>query len=105
SVAGAAHLAIERLRISDVVGVNSETAQADSAEFFIADGDRVGCSPVLVDLQTSGEKVNVRLEGRLEGLIPVHQVRENGQSIRVQGVEAGSEHVGHTAVIHKDSHL
>src|ERR1700722_1221925 len=49
-VARAADFRVERLRIVNVVGINSETAQTNSTELLVADGDGILCAPVLVGL-------------------------------------------------------
>ena len=56
-------------------------------------------------MQARGEVVNVRLERGFEGLVPIHQVRENRKRVRVQRVEAGREDVGNAAFIDEDRHL
>ena len=46
-------------------------------------------APVLIGLQPGNEEVDVGLERRLEGLVPVHEVSEDRQRLRVERVEPG----------------
>ena len=104
-VAGAADLLEEDARISDAIGVDAVTAQADRAELLVADGDGRGRAPLLVDLQARREEVDLGLEGRLEGLVPVHQIGEQGQVAGVERVQAGAEDVGDLAFVDEGGHL
>src|SRR5208282_1849874 len=94
-----------QLGIGDFIGVDSIAAHADGAEFLVANRDRRRGAPTLIGLQARGEVINVRFERGLEGLVPIHEVRENRQRVRVQGVEAGSEDVGNAALIDEDGNL
>ena len=104
-VARAADLLVKHLRIADVVGVNPVAAHADGAEFLVANGDRRGGAPALVGLHARGEVIDVRFERRLERLVPIHQVGEDRQCLRVQRVEAGREDVGDSALVYEHRHL
>ena len=88
-----------------MVGVDAEAAQADRAEFLVADGDRSRRAPVLVGLQPRGEEVDVGFERRLELLVPVHQVGQQRQGLGVQRVEARAEDVGDAAFVDEHRHL
>ena len=69
-VARAADLCVKRFCIGQVVGINAEAAQANRAEFLVANGDRIRRAPVLIGLRARGEKVDVGLERRLGTLCP-----------------------------------
>ena len=62
-------------------------------------------APALVGLQARGEEVDVALERRLEHLVPVHEVGQQRQGLRVQRVEAGAEDVGDAAFVDERRHL
>ena len=104
-VARAADLLIERLGFGEVVGVDAVAAHTDGAELTVAEGDGVSGAPALVGLHARGEEVDVGLEGRLERLVPIHDVGEEGQGVGVEGVEAGAHDVGDTAFVHEEGHL
>ena len=46
---------------------------------------------MLIGLRARGEEIDVGFEGRLEGLVPVHEVGEDRQRLGVQRVQAGAE--------------
>ncbi len=105
TVARAADLVEEDARIGDAVGVDAVTAQPHRAELLVADGDGRGRAPLLVDLQARREEVDLGLEGRFEGLVPVHQVGEQRQIARVERVQAGAKDVGDLAFVDEGGHL
>ena len=104
-LAGAADLDVERPRIGDVPGINAVAADADGAEFLVANGQRIGGAPTLIDLRARGEEINIALERGLEHLVPVHEVGEDRQRLRRERVETGSEDIGHAALIDERAHL
>jgi hypothetical protein len=101
-IAGAADLAVKNLCVGQVVGINAEASQANGAEFLVADGDGIGRAPVLIGLRTRGEKVDVGFERGLEGFVPVLEIGEDRQRLRVQGVEARTERVGDFSFVDED---
>ena len=103
--ARAADLLIEDLGVGDAIGVDSVGAHAHRAELLVADGDGRGGAPLLVGLQARGEEIDVRLERRLERLVPVHQVGQDGQRLGAERVEARAEDVGDLAFVDEDGHL
>ena len=88
-----------------MVGVDPERAQADRAEFLVANRDRVRRSPVLVRLKARGEEVDVRLERRLKSLVPVLEVGKDRQRMRGESVEARAKNVGNFAFVDEHGHL
>ena len=60
---------------------------------------------MLVGLHAGREVIHIRLEWRLERLVPIHQIRQDRQRIRVERVKPRPEHVGHSALVHEDRHL
>ena len=78
-VARTAHLLVKEEGIGDVIRVDAESAQSDHAEVLVADRDWILCAPLLVGLQTRRKEVDVGLERRLKCLVPVSQIREDGQ--------------------------
>ena len=104
-VARSTHLGVEDLGIAQVVSVNAETAQSDSAEFLVADSDRVSRAPVLVRLYFRREEVHVRLERRLKCFVPVSQIRQDGQSVGGQLIQSRLENIGELAFVDEDRQL
>ena len=104
-VARAAHTRVKRGRVREPVGVRAERAQPHDAEFLVPNGHRVGSSPPLVELQPRREEVNVRFEGGLERLVPVHEVGEHREGLGIQRVEPRAEDIGHLPFVHERRHL
>src|SRR6202451_862290 len=104
-IARAADFRVEGLRIRDVVGINSEAAQANRTELFVANGDGIGRAPVLVGLNARREEVNIRLEGRLKLFVPIFEVRENRKRIGVERVKAGDQSLGDFPFVYEHSKL
>ena len=59
----------------------------------------------LIDLRACGEEVDVALEWGLEHFVPVHEIRQDRQRLRGEGVKSGSKDVGHAALIDERAHL
>ena len=104
-VARAADLAVERFGIAQVIGVNAEATKTDSPEFLVADGDGILRAPVLVGLNSRGEEIDIGLEGRLERFVPVLQISQDGQRLRIQGIESRAKNVRNLPLIHKNRGL
>ncbi|MPM37640.1 hypothetical protein SDC9_84258 [bioreactor metagenome] len=104
-IARARDLGVEQLRVRHAVGVVAERAQAHHAEILVADGNGLRRAPLLVDLLARAEEVHIALEGRLEQLVPVLQVGQDGQRLRSQLVGAGHEHIGHLALVDEHRQL
>ncbi len=100
-----ADLLVKDLRIGDLVGVDPITAHADRTEFLVANRDRRRSAPALVRFHACGEEINIRLEWRLEGLVPIHDVGQNRQSLGAERVKARPKDIGDLAFIYEDSHL
>jgi hypothetical protein len=49
-----------------VVGIDPKCAQPNPTKFLVAERDGVGCSPMLVPLNSSRQEADIRLERRLE---------------------------------------
>ena len=77
----------------------------DCTKFAVADGDGRCGAPLLIDLEVGREEIDVRFEGRLKFLVPVHQVGQDGKVARIQGVQSGTEDVGNFAFVYKGGHL
>ncbi len=92
-IAGAANFTVKSFGVGEVVGINAEAAEADRAEFFVADSDGVRRAPVLISLRARREKIDVGFEGRLEGFIPIFEIGENRQGLRVERIQTGTEGV------------
>ena len=59
---------MEGLGIDDMVGIDTEGPQADDAEVLVANGDGVGRSPLLIQLGSGGEEIEIGLEGDSKSL-------------------------------------
>src|SRR6185437_8830896 len=86
--ARSAHVLVERFRVRYAVRVNAECAHPHGPKLLVANGNGSGSTPLLIDLQAAGEEVNVRLERRLEGLVPVHQVSKDRKGVRTERMQA-----------------
>ena len=84
-----------------MVRVDAEGAKPDDAEFFVADGDWVGGSPLSVQLLTGAKKVNFGLERRGKQLVPILQIGQQGQGFGVQGLKTWPKHVGQLPLVHQ----
>ena len=63
------------------------------------------CVPALVRLDAGGEEVDVALEGRLEPGVPVLEVREQRQRLRLERVQSGAELVRDLPLVDEERHL
>src|SRR5207249_9665015 len=77
NITSAADLAVERFSIAQVIRINAEAAKTDGAEFLVADGNGILRTPVLVDLNSRGEKIDIGLERRLERFVPILQISQD----------------------------
>ncbi|MNS78017.1 hypothetical protein D3C72_1116160 [compost metagenome] len=103
--ARAADLGEEGAGVGDAVRVHAEGAHADHVEILVADGDRLRRAPLAASLHARAEVIHVRLEWRVEQLVPVFQVGQQRQGLRRQLVRAGTEDVGDLAFIDEDGDL
>ena len=103
--ARARNLGVEQGRRCNTEAVVAKGPQAHGTKVGIADGDGLGCAPLLVDLLAGAEKVHITFEGGLKQLVPVLQVGQQWQGLRGELIGAGAEHIGHLAFIHKQRHL
>jgi len=60
---------------------------------------------MLIHLNARGEEIDVRFERGLKGLIPVHDVREDGQRGRSQPITSRPENVSNSAFVYENPHL
>ena len=104
-LARAGHFLVELRRIGELVRIDAEGAHAHHAEILVADGDRVRRAPLAVELQTGREEVDVGLEGRIEQLVPVLQVGQDRQRLRIQRIKPRSKDVGDLPFIDEDADL
>src|SRR5262249_35390525 len=65
----------------------------------------IGRPPLLVELQARREEVDVGLEGRLEELVPVLEVREDRQRLGRELVSPGHENVGDLPFVDEQGRL
>ena len=101
----AGHFFEKHIGLGDAVGIHAERAQLYHAEIRIAHGYRLRRAPAFAQLLARIEEIHVRFEGRLEEFVPVAQVGQHRQRLRVQGVAAGKEYVGHHAFVNKNRGL
>jgi len=88
-----------------VIGVYPEGAQAYCTKLLITNRDGVGSPPMLVSLNSSREEVHIRLERRLEGFVPVLEVRQDWQGMSIKRVQTWRKRIGDLAFVHKQRHL
>ena len=107
AVAGAraGYFSVEQLGVVNAEVVITKGAQAHRAKVFVADGDGLGRTPLLVDLLARAEEIHLALERRLKQLVPVFQIGEHRQRLRGELVSARAKHIGRFAFVHKQRHL
>src|SRR5579859_2638743 len=104
-VARAADFRVESLRVRDVIGINSEAAEANRAELFVSYRDGILRAPVLVGLDARRKEIDIGFEGRLKLFVPVLQVGKNGKRVGIEGVESGSKPVRNFSFVHEHGEL
>src|SRR5205807_134032 len=104
-VAAAGDLLVEDPGRGDLERVDAERPEADGTELAVADRDRVGRPPLLVQAQPRREEVDVALERRLEHLVPVGEVGQDRDVLRLDRVLAGPEQIGRLALVHEQRRL
>jgi hypothetical protein len=105
ALARAADLLMEDLGIGDVEAVEAEAAQPHHAEILVADRDRLLRAPALIGLGARGEEVHVALEGRLEARVPVLEVGEQRQRLRLERVQPGAELIRDLPLVDEERQL
>ena len=60
---------------------------------------------MLLDLNSRGEKIDIGLERRLERFVPILQISQDGQRLRIQRVQSRAKGVRNFAFIHKNRGL
>ena len=104
-VVGAGDFLEELLRVDDLEVVGSERAQAHDPEVLIAHHHRVGRAPLVAGEQARDDEVHVRLERRLEAVLPALELRQDGNVVGRQRVLARPERVAELAEVHELHHL
>ena len=95
----------EFCRIADAVRIHTERTQLHRAKLSIAHGNWLRRTPFSCELLFGIEKVNIRFKRRLKKLVPVFQVGQHWQSLRIERVTPRTEHVRGYAFIDKHRHL
>src|SRR5277367_1758925 len=85
--------------------VDAVSADPHRSKLLVADRDARSRTPFAIDLQPRREVVHIRLERRLERLVPVHQVRQDRQRVRAERVQARTKDIRNTAFVHEYGHL
>src|SRR5271170_6484276 len=85
--------------------VDAVSADPHRSKLLVADRDGRSRTPFTIDLQPRREVVHIRLERRLERLVPVHQVRQDRQRVRAERVQARTKDIRNTAFVHEYGHL
>ena len=75
------------------------------AKLGISHSNRLGRTPFSCELLFGIEKVNVGFKRRFKELVPVFQVGQHRQRLRIKRVTPRTEHVGGYALIDKHRHL
>jgi len=95
------HFLEKEPRLDDFEIVNAESTRADHAKIVIAHHDRVRGAPLIAGENTRDDEVNVRLERRLEAVLPRFERGQNWNVVGGQRVFAGPECVAELAEVHK----
>ena len=95
----------EFCRITNAVRIHTERTQLHCAKLSIAYGNRLGRTPFSCELLFGIEKVNIRFKRGFKELVPVFQVGQHWQRLRIERVTPRPEHVGSHAFIDKHRHL
>ncbi len=99
-------ISIEELAgVGDPHGVGAEGAQPHHAELGVAAGDRVAGAPLQVGEAAGVDEVDLRLERRLEAVVPVLERRQDRHVVGLELVEPGTEDVGELALVDEDRGL
>ena len=102
---GADDLDQELARVGDPHGVGAEGAQPHHAELGVAAGDRVAGAPLQVGEAAGVDEVDLRLERRLEAVVPVLERGQDRHVVGLELVEPGAEDVGELALVDEDRGL
>ena len=101
----AANFFEEFCRIADAVRIHTERTQLHRAKLGIAHSNRLGRTPFSCELLFGIEKVNIRFKRGFKKLVPVFQVGQHWQRLRIERVTPRPKHVGGYAFIDKHRHL
>ncbi len=93
----AGHFLQEELRVDDPEVVGPERADADDPEIVVAHHDRVRGAPLVAGEQARVQEVDVRLERRVEAVLPRLQLGQNRDVVGRQRVLARLERVAELA--------
>ena len=102
---GADQLAQQPVRVGDPQRVCAERPQPHHAELGVAEHDRVLGAPLEVGELAGVDEVDLRLERRVEPVLPALERRQDRQVLGLQRVGAGREDVGDLPLVDEDGGL
>ena len=97
----AGHFLEHQLRIDHLEIVGAKGAHAHDPEILIAHHDRIRSAPFVPGEKAGRDKINVRLEGRLEAVLPRLERGQNRDVVGREGVFARPESVAEFAQVNE----
>jgi hypothetical protein len=85
--------------------VATERPHTDRPKILVAHGDRLGGAPLVIELLAAREEIDGRHEWRFERLVPVEEVGEDREVLRLKRVESRPKSIGQPALVQKGRHL
>src|SRR5687768_669591 len=98
---GARHFLQEPRRIGDAEVVGAERPDPDDAEVLVAHHHWIRRAPFVAGEQARDDVIDVRLERRLETVLPALEARQDRNVVRRQRVLAGPERIAELAQVHE----
>ena len=98
-IVGARDFLQELLRVDDPEVVGAERAHADDAEVLVAHHHRIRRAPLVAGEEARDDEVDVRLERRLEAVLPALEPGEDRDVVGRQRVLARPERVAELAEV------
>jgi hypothetical protein len=101
----------EHARVGDAKVVATERPDAHASgpagdrELGVADQDRVGGAPLLVDVLLEVDEVDIDLERAAKAVLPALEARQHGHVLGAQRVRARPEDVGQLPLVDEDRRL
>lgn len=95
----------EDFQILDPARIVSESPNAKRAEIGVAQGDWLGSAPFESRLFAQRKEDDIRLEWRLESLVPIEQIRQDREVRGFERVQTGRKLVGEAALVQESGDL
>jgi len=91
----------EHLHVDDLEIEDAEGPRADDAEIGVAQHDRVGCAPFVAGEKAGIDVIEVRLERRMQAVLPAFEGGKDGDVVGGEREFAGAESVAELAEVHE----